>query len=70
MEIGQVKTPQEVPVRWSGLRIWRCQSCGTGHRCGTDSVRGLGTSTYHGCGPVLQNEATGDMSADETLLLV
>ena len=31
-----------VPWWLSGLRIWRCDYCGLGHCCGTDSIPGPG----------------------------
>ena len=39
-------------VTWwsSGLKIWWCQCCGSGHCCGTSSVPGPGNSTGHRCG--------------------
>ena len=36
------------PVQRSGLRIWRCCSCGVGHGYVLDSVLGPGTSIHHG----------------------
>ena len=39
------------PLAWcKGIRIWCCCSRGTGSSCGQDSILGLGTSAYHGCG--------------------
>ena len=37
------------PAQPSGLRIRCCHSCGTGCRCGSDLIPGLGTSICHGC---------------------
>ena len=34
----------------SGLRIWRCCSCGGGGSCRSDSIPGWGTSICCGCG--------------------
>ena len=39
-----------VPWWYSGLRVWHCHCCGSGHCCGASSVFGLGTSAccWHG----------------------
>lgn len=39
----------EVPLWCSGLRIWYCYSCGSGHNCNAVNVPGPGTSTCGRC---------------------
>ena len=44
-----MKTQARVHWRHSGIRIQHCHCSSPGHYSGTDSIPGLGTSTYLGC---------------------
>ena len=50
IDLVSVALPVQSLAQPSGLRIRRCFSSGVGHRCGLDSLPGLGTSVRSGCG--------------------
>ena len=56
---GVTAEAQVQSLVWTtGLRIWRCYSCGLGRSCGAGSVPSLGISVCHGCSQKQTNKKT------------